>query len=134
MHTQHVAEAPVHERGGQSSYLLLQRGKFGSQNLAKDGLLVDGSAAEPQACRLKADCAEVQAGLLARLRHTALNRGDEFGAATLDLFDVVRRPATSVADNVSTVIADERSGARLTAIHPQPDIHGRQPATPCTCT
>ena len=34
MHTQHIANAPVHERGGQSSYLLLARGQFGSQHLA----------------------------------------------------------------------------------------------------
>jgi mannose-6-phosphate isomerase-like protein (cupin superfamily) len=34
MHIQHIADAPIHERGGQSSYLLLSQGQFGSQNLA----------------------------------------------------------------------------------------------------
>jgi mannose-6-phosphate isomerase-like protein (cupin superfamily) len=34
MFTQHVDDAPVHERGGQSSYLLLAAGQFSSQNLA----------------------------------------------------------------------------------------------------
>jgi mannose-6-phosphate isomerase-like protein (cupin superfamily) len=34
MHTQDIATAPIHERGGQSSYLLLAAGQFGSVNLA----------------------------------------------------------------------------------------------------
>ena len=34
MHTQHVTEAPLNERGGQKSYLLLTEGQFGSKNLA----------------------------------------------------------------------------------------------------
>jgi mannose-6-phosphate isomerase-like protein (cupin superfamily) len=34
MHTQSVAGAPINERGGQRSYLLLRRGQFGAANLA----------------------------------------------------------------------------------------------------
>jgi mannose-6-phosphate isomerase-like protein (cupin superfamily) len=34
MHVQHVDSAPVNERGGQRSYLLLRGGQFGSENLA----------------------------------------------------------------------------------------------------
>lgn len=34
MHTQHLTDAPIHERGGQSSYLLLSQGQFGAQHLA----------------------------------------------------------------------------------------------------
>lgn len=34
MQTQHVNSAPVHERGGQSSYLMLAAGQFASRNLA----------------------------------------------------------------------------------------------------
>ena len=34
MHTQHRDSAPIHERGGQSSYLLLSAGQFGAKKLA----------------------------------------------------------------------------------------------------
>ena len=34
MHTQQNDSAPIHERGGQSSYLLLSAGQFGAKNLA----------------------------------------------------------------------------------------------------
>ena len=34
MHTSHIRTAPINERGGQSSYLLLRKGQFGSANLA----------------------------------------------------------------------------------------------------
>ena len=34
MDTSSVAESPLNERGGQSAYLLLAKGQFGSQNLA----------------------------------------------------------------------------------------------------
>jgi mannose-6-phosphate isomerase-like protein (cupin superfamily) len=34
MHIQHIDESPVHERGGQSSYLLLGDGQFGAKHLA----------------------------------------------------------------------------------------------------
>jgi mannose-6-phosphate isomerase-like protein (cupin superfamily) len=34
MHVQHMNDAPVNERGGQRSYLLLRRRQFGSENLA----------------------------------------------------------------------------------------------------
>lgn len=34
MHTQLRQTAPINERGGQSSYLLLSQGQFGSRNLA----------------------------------------------------------------------------------------------------
>ena len=34
MDTQRIAEAPLNERGGQKSYLLLTEGQFGSKNLA----------------------------------------------------------------------------------------------------
>ena len=34
MHTQQKDSAPIHERGGQSSYLLLGVGQFGTANLA----------------------------------------------------------------------------------------------------
>jgi mannose-6-phosphate isomerase-like protein (cupin superfamily) len=34
MHIQHTDDAPIHERGGQSSYLLLSRGQFGAQHMA----------------------------------------------------------------------------------------------------
>ncbi len=34
MHTQSVSSAPVNERGGQKSYLLLKKGQFETQNLA----------------------------------------------------------------------------------------------------
>ncbi len=34
MYTQRTTDAPIHERGGQSSYLLLAQGQFGSQHLA----------------------------------------------------------------------------------------------------
>jgi mannose-6-phosphate isomerase-like protein (cupin superfamily) len=34
MHTQPKETAPIHQRGGQSSYLLLAAGQFGTKNLA----------------------------------------------------------------------------------------------------
>ncbi len=34
MNTQSVANAPLNERGGQKSYLLLKKGQFGTRNLA----------------------------------------------------------------------------------------------------
>src|SRR5947209_20526406 len=34
MHTQSKDTAPIHQRGGQSSYLLLAAGQFGTKNLA----------------------------------------------------------------------------------------------------
>jgi mannose-6-phosphate isomerase-like protein (cupin superfamily) len=34
MHTESKDSAPIHERGGQSSYLLLAAGQFGTKNLA----------------------------------------------------------------------------------------------------
>jgi mannose-6-phosphate isomerase-like protein (cupin superfamily) len=34
MHTISITDAPINQRGGQESYLLLKRGQFGSQNLA----------------------------------------------------------------------------------------------------
>jgi len=34
MHTMHIGDAPLNERGGQRSYLLLRKGQFGSSNLA----------------------------------------------------------------------------------------------------
>lgn len=34
MHTQHIDQALIHERGGQSSYLLLGAGQFETRNLA----------------------------------------------------------------------------------------------------
>jgi mannose-6-phosphate isomerase-like protein (cupin superfamily) len=34
MHTQHIEQSPIHERGGQSSYLLLGANQFGARNLA----------------------------------------------------------------------------------------------------
>ena len=34
MQTQHTSAAPLHKRGGQSSYLLLSEGQFGSRHLA----------------------------------------------------------------------------------------------------
>jgi mannose-6-phosphate isomerase-like protein (cupin superfamily) len=34
MQIQQIVDAPINERGGQKSYLLLRRGQFGSNNLA----------------------------------------------------------------------------------------------------
>jgi mannose-6-phosphate isomerase-like protein (cupin superfamily) len=34
MDTMHIDEAPLNERGGQRSYLLLRKGQFGASNLA----------------------------------------------------------------------------------------------------
>ena len=33
MHTSSIKDAPINRRGGQSSYLLLKKGQFGSRNL-----------------------------------------------------------------------------------------------------
>jgi len=48
MHTQHIGDAPVHERGGQSSYLLLAQGQFGARHLAITWVDCPPGSSQPQ--------------------------------------------------------------------------------------
>ena len=104
-------------RAGKRNERIVRHDQFpGRQNRGENGLLVGRSAAHAEACGLEMYLAQIELSLLARRSHAFTHRPRQLVAA-LSRPHMIARPADANAQHAARLVADERLGARLAAIH-----------------